>query len=105
MPENISRGRIESHEISRNIAAEKQFTRRAEQPGKRIAGTSPIVTPANTAARENIGENPFSLAGGVGAVWIRSREAAGTIRLHARHPSLGEKTVEIRVKAAEAGQV
>jgi beta-galactosidase len=49
---------------------------------------------------EIIGENPFSLAGGVGAIWVRSKEAAGTIRLHARHPYLGEKTVEIRVKAA-----
>jgi len=54
---------------------------------------------------EIIGENPFSLAGGVGGVWVRSREAAGTIRLHARHPSLGEKTVEIVVKAAEPEQV
>ena len=50
---------------------------------------------------EIIGENPFSLAGGVGAVWVRSKEAAGTIRLHARHPYLGEKMVEIKVSAAE----
>jgi beta-galactosidase len=49
---------------------------------------------------EIIGENPFSLAGGVGAIWIRSKEASGTIRLHARHPYLGEKTVEIQVKPA-----
>jgi hypothetical protein len=41
----------------------------------------------------------------VGAVWVRSKEAAGVIRLHARHQDLGEKTVEIRVKAAEAEQV
>ena len=54
---------------------------------------------------EIIGENPFSLVGGVGAVWVRSKEAAGTIRLHARHPYVGEKTIEIRVKAAEAEQV
>lgn len=54
---------------------------------------------------EIIGENPFSLAGGVGAIWIRSREAAGTIRLHARHPYLGEKTVEIQVKPAPAEHV
>ncbi len=51
---------------------------------------------------EIIGENPFSLAAGVGAVWVRSKEAAGVIRLHARHPYLGEKTVEIHVKPAEA---
>ncbi|HLY19338.1 MAG TPA: glycoside hydrolase family 2 TIM barrel-domain containing protein [Bryobacteraceae bacterium] len=54
---------------------------------------------------EIIGENPFALAGGVGAVWVRSKEAAGVIRLHARHQYLGEKTVEIRVKAAAAEQV
>jgi beta-galactosidase len=44
-----------------------------------------------------IGENPMSLAGGVGAVWIKTREGAGTIRLDAKHPALGTKTVEIRV--------
>jgi beta-galactosidase len=54
---------------------------------------------------EIIGENPFSLAGGVGAIWIRSKEAAGTIRLHARHQYLGEKTVEIHVKASAPEQV
>ena len=50
---------------------------------------------------EIIGENPFALAGGVGAVWVRSKEGAGTIRLRARHPYLGEQVAEIRVKAAE----
>ena len=50
---------------------------------------------------EIIGENPFSLAGGVGAVWIRSKEEVGVIRLHARHQYLGEKTVEIQVTGAE----
>jgi beta-galactosidase len=47
---------------------------------------------------EIIGDNPFSLFGGVGAVWIKTREAAGVIRLSAKHPVLGTKTVEIRVK-------
>jgi len=41
----------------------------------------------------------------VGAVWVRSREGAGTIRLHARHPYLGEKIAEISVKAAGPEQV
>lgn len=54
---------------------------------------------------ELIGENPFALAAGVGAVWVRARQAAGVIRLHARHPYLGEKTVEIRVKSAAPEQV
>jgi beta-galactosidase len=50
---------------------------------------------------EIIGENPFALVAGVGAIWIRSRQAAGVIRLHARHQYLGEQTVEIQVKPAE----
>ena len=47
---------------------------------------------------EIVGENPFSLFGGVGAVWIKTREAAGTIRLTATHPRLGSKTIHLRVK-------
>jgi beta-galactosidase len=50
---------------------------------------------------EIIGENPFSLVGGVGAVWVRTKEAAGTIRIQARHPYLGTKTVEIQVRATK----
>ena len=49
---------------------------------------------------EIVGENPFSLFGGVGAVWIKTKEAAGTIRLTAVHPRLGSKTIQFRVKAA-----
>jgi hypothetical protein len=36
----------------------------------------------------------------VGAVWVKTKEAAGTIRLSARHPYLGVKTVEIQVQPA-----
>ena len=49
---------------------------------------------------EIIGENPFSLSGGAGAVWIKAGHSQGTIRLHAQHPYLGAKTVEIHVKPA-----
>jgi len=42
-----------------------------------------------------IGDNPFSLAGGTGAVWIRAGESAGTVRLTARHPHLGSQSIEI----------
>jgi hypothetical protein len=38
--------------------------------------------------------------GGVGAVWVKSKEAAGAVRLSAHHPYLGAKTAEIQVKAA-----
>ncbi len=49
---------------------------------------------------EIIGDNPFALVGGCGAIWIRSTEKAGRIRLTARHPRLGTKTVEITAKPA-----
>ena len=49
---------------------------------------------------ELIGENPFALAGGTGAVWIKAKESTGMVRLTAKHPYLGERTVEIRVTAA-----
>jgi beta-galactosidase len=51
---------------------------------------------------EIIGDNPFSLFGGVGAVWIKTKESAGTIRLIAKHPTLGVKSVEVLVKASPA---
>jgi len=47
-----------------------------------------------------IGDNPFALFGGVGAVWIRAREQPGTARLTAIHPRLGSKTVELAITAA-----
>ena len=49
---------------------------------------------------ELIGDNPFSLIGGTGAVWIRAREQAGTLRLTAKHPRLGSQTVSIALTAA-----
>jgi beta-galactosidase len=52
-----------------------------------------------TGPGEIVGENPFSLFGGVGAVWLKTKEAVGLIRLTARHPVLGVKTVEVRSKA------
>jgi beta-galactosidase len=44
-----------------------------------------------------IGENPFSLIGGTGAVWVRAHETAGTARLTARHPRLGTQIVEFKL--------
>ncbi len=46
-----------------------------------------------------IGENPFSLIGGTGAVWIRAQEQAGIVRLTAKHPRLGSQTVEFTLTA------
>jgi beta-galactosidase len=57
---------------------------------------------ALTGPGEIVGENPFSLVGGAGAVWVRSKEGAGVIKLEAHHQYLGKQTVEIRVRAVEA---
>ncbi len=40
-----------------------------------------------------IGDNPLALIGGTCAVWVRAGEVAGTARLTARHPRLGEQSV------------
>ncbi len=52
---------------------------------------------------EIIGDNPFSLAGGCGAVWVRAKHEAGTARLRATHPALGTREIEFRITPAEVG--
>jgi beta-galactosidase len=47
-----------------------------------------------------IGDNPFSLIGGTGAVWIRAKEQPGRVRLKAIHPQLGTRVVEVEIAAA-----
>ncbi len=49
---------------------------------------------------EIIGDNPFSLIGGTGAIWIRAQEKPGNVRLKAVHPSLGLQQVEIQIVAS-----
>lgn len=44
-----------------------------------------------------IGDNPFALVGGTGAVWIRAGEEVGKLRLTAKHPRLGVQAIEITV--------
>jgi beta-galactosidase len=46
-----------------------------------------------------IGDNPFALVGGTGAVWVRAGEVAGTARLTAKHPRLGEQSVDFTLAA------
>jgi beta-galactosidase len=50
---------------------------------------------------EIIGDNPFSLVGGTGAIWIRAQQQAGSVQLTARHPRLGEQKVNFTLTAAE----
>ena len=49
---------------------------------------------------EIIGDNPFALVGGCGAIWIRSTEKPGPIKLTAKHPRFGTKIVELKAITA-----
>ena len=47
-----------------------------------------------------IGDNPFALIGGTGAVWLRATETPGTVRLTAKHPRLGAQTITLTTTAS-----
>jgi hypothetical protein len=49
---------------------------------------------------EIIGDNPFALIGGTGAIWIRAKEQPGTVRLTATHPQLGTQQLRIEIGAS-----
>jgi beta-galactosidase len=49
---------------------------------------------------EIIGDNPFALVGGTGAIWIRAKDQPGTVRLTATHPQLGKQEVTLEITAA-----
>ena len=49
---------------------------------------------------ELIGDNPFPLVAGTGAVWVRTKVASGTITLRGTHPTLGTQTISFQVAAA-----
>ncbi len=50
---------------------------------------------------EIIGDNPFSIVGGQGAIWIRTLEMSGKAKLIAVHPTLGVQQVEFEITQAE----
>ncbi len=52
-----------------------------------------------------IGDNPFSLIGGTGAVWIRAGETPGAVRLTAKHPRLGSQTVDFTLSAVRDEEI
>jgi beta-galactosidase len=53
-----------------------------------------------TGPAQLVGDNPFALIGGTGAIWIRAGEQPGKVRLTARHPVLGERHVEFELAPA-----
>ncbi len=46
---------------------------------------------------EIVGDNPFALVGGTGAIWIRALEMAGKAKLTASHPRLGGQQIEFEI--------
>jgi len=48
---------------------------------------------------EIVGDNPFALIGGCGAIWVRSKVGTGTIQLLATHRWLGTKSLSIEVRS------
>ena len=51
---------------------------------------------------EIVGENPFGLTGGVGAVWLKAKSTPGTVRFIANHQYLGKTDVTLTIKSASA---
>jgi beta-galactosidase len=49
---------------------------------------------------EIIGDNPFALIGGTGAIWIRAKEQPGTVTLTATHPYLGAQQLQFEIAPA-----
>ena len=69
----------------------------------RTYANDPIVFTLEGPA-ELIGDNPFALIGGTGAIWIRAKEKPGTVRLTAKHPRLGTQTVEFHLQPAASAR-
>lgn len=69
--------------------------------GNLLRYSTAAITLAIDGPVEIIGDNPFSLMGGCGAVWVRAGQRPGVARLKAAHPALGTREVEITIVAAE----
>jgi beta-galactosidase len=54
---------------------------------------------------EIVGDNPFVLVGGTGAVWVRAGERPGRVRLKGTHPWLGTREVELELVAVPSEPV
>lgn len=76
-----------------------------DEYGNRRPYATAAVTIAVSGPGQLIGENPFALSGGVGAVWLRSTETAGTVDVAVTHPALGGRTVRIETQPVPAEEV
>jgi beta-galactosidase len=77
----------------------------ADEYGNTQQFASGVVTLTIDGPGEIIGENPYGLMGGAGAVWIKTKAEAGLIQLTAKHQYLAEKKVSINVSATPAEMV
>lgn len=82
--------------------ATRVVMRVTDQFGNTQQFASGAVALSVTGPAEIVGENPFSIVGGVGAVWLKAKEAGGTVRITAKHQYLGTRTAEVRVKPVAA---
>lgn len=84
------------------IADGSDATRVVMRVTDEFANDRPFATGAINLAVEGpgeiIGENPFALVGGAGAIWIRTKSSPGVIRLTGTHSVLGSTKIEIRVR-------
>ncbi len=77
----------------------------ADEYGNTQQFASGVISLTLDGPGEIVGENPFGLVGGAGAVWIKTKAEPGTIHLIAKHQYLPEKKIEIRVSAMPADVV
>ena len=77
----------------------------ADQYGNLRRYSTAAITLNINGPAEIIGDNPFSLVGGCGAVWVRTKQQVGTVRLKASHPALGTKEIRFTIEAAEPDRV
>jgi beta-galactosidase len=75
--------------------ATRVVVRVTDAEGHRRPFATGAITLELTGPAELIGENPFALAGGVGAIWIKATEQPGQITLRATHPYLGTRTITL----------
>ncbi len=49
-----------------------------------------------------VGDNPFALVGGRGAVWVRARQQPGLVEVAAIHPRLGTRRLQLKLQHSPA---
>ena len=104
--EAIFRGGIRVAEITMTVpGAIRALEKVADEFGNLLRYSTAAIAFTLQGPAELIGDNPFSLMGGCGAVWVKAGQKPGLVRLKAMHTALGTREVEIKVVAAEPERV